>query len=502
MLIVSTILAICVVYVVFKLWNYRKLDYWEKRGVESPKASLIFGNIWEMMTGKKAMGEIYAEIYKQYKHLPWVGVYNWRNPFLMLCHPDLVRDIMVKEFNHFHDNIMESNDKTDPLLSRNPFVLKGDKWKETRTQLVPAFTSTKVKAVLPNVKIVAKRMVNYIRNNIDKTFELKELTTRFTTDNVFSIMYSMDSESFVEEKAHYWKMVRSIFVPSVSLTIRTTLMFFVPWLSNLLRLGFFPRSMTSALLKISSDTIKHRKENNLILNDMLTTFSELKSKKTGLNFSSFEIASHSAGFIADGLETSATSLSYALYEVAANPDVQERLYEEIKATIDTYGDDLSYENIQDMSYLDCVCSESLRLHPAGFFLTRSCTEEITLTSPYNENDKLFIERDTPVILPIYYFHMDPKYFPKPDIFDPDRFASENRSKIIRGSYLPFGDGPRICLGQKFGLIQMKLGLISILKDFKVTTNEKTITPLEIDPLYFIITAKGGLWVDFKERCDK
>lgn len=98
-----------------------------------------------------------------------------------------------------------------------------------------------------------------------------------------------------------------------------------------------------------------RKENKLAYEDMLTTLSELKNKKTGKNFSEIDIASHSAGFIVDGLETSASSLTFALYEVAANPEVQEKLYAEIKSMLDTYGNDLSYENIQDMNYLDCVC---------------------------------------------------------------------------------------------------------------------------------------------------
>lgn len=164
-----------------------------------------------------------------------------------------------------------------------------------------------------------------------------------------------------------------------------------------------------------------------------------------------------------------------------------------------------------------IILETLRLHPAGLFLTRNCTENCTLISPYNEKEAISIEKGLPIILPLYGLHMDPKYFSKPDVFDPERFAPENRSKIIRGSYLPFGDGPRICigkykgtflklilqhvyfLGQRFGLIQMKLGLINILKEFKVVPNQKTKTPLEIDPLYFITSAKGGLWVDFVER---
>lgn len=88
---------------------------------------------------------------------------------------------------------------------------------------------------------------------------------------------------------------------------------------------------------------------------MLEIYADLKGRKSGSNFSELEIASHAAGFITDGLETTAVGLSYVLYELSVNPEVQEKLYEEIKTMIDSHGEEIPYDVVQEMKYLDRVC---------------------------------------------------------------------------------------------------------------------------------------------------
>lgn len=145
--------------------------------------------------------------------------------------------------------------------------------------------------------------------------------------------------------------------------------------------------MNDALLKITANVIEERKSSkSKVYEDMLATLVELKNKKTAQNFGDVEIAAHAAGFIIDGLETSAISLSFALYEVAANSNVQEKLYQEIKSALETYGDDLSYENIQDMSYLDNVCSGCSNIpnennYPIKYFTSRKFEAASTFLIP-------------------------------------------------------------------------------------------------------------------------
>lgn len=91
--------------------------------------------------------------------------------------------------------------------------------------------------------------------------------------------------------------------------------------------------------------------------------------------------------------------------------------------------------------------ESLRLYPPALFLSKICTADYNLPPCTKSNNGIKLEKDTPVVIPIYALHRDAKYFPNPEKFDPDRFSDSNKSNILKGSYLPFGEGGRLCLGK-------------------------------------------------------
>lgn len=104
-------------------------------------------------------------------------------------------------------------------------------------------------------------------------------------------------------------------------------------------------------------------------------------------------------------------------------------------------------------------------------------------------------KGTYVVIPSYAFHRDPALFPEPDKFDPDRFSAERRHQIQPYSFLPFGEGPRICIGIKFGMLQTKLGLAMLLRKFRFETCAKTKIPLEIDSVSLLHIPKGGVWLN-------
>lgn len=92
-------------------------------------------------------------------------------------------------------------------------------------------------------------------------------------------------------------------------------------------------------------------------------------------------------------------------------------------------------------------SESLRKNPAGLALMKICTIPTEFPNPDPKKQPIKIEKDTPIIIPVYALHHDEKYFPNPERFDPDRFLPENKDSITKFTYLPFGDGPRVCIGK-------------------------------------------------------
>lgn len=137
--------------------------------------------------------------------------------------------------------------------------------------------------------------------------------------------------------------------------------------------------------------------------------------------------------------------------------------------------------------------ETLRKYPVIPQLHRKCTKDYTFP---NTNQTL--KEGERVTLSVMGLHYDPELFPEPEAFNPDRFSTENKQKITPFSYLPFGDGPRICLGARFAILQSKIGLAVLLKDFQFSINEKMKLPMSFSRKSIILAADGGIWLTAKK----
>nr|CAH7754536.1 unnamed protein product [Callosobruchus chinensis] len=106
-----------------------------------------------------------------------------------------------------------------------------------------------------------------------------------------------------------------------------------------------------------------------------------------------------------------------------------------------------------------------------------------------------LEAGTNVVFTIQPIHMDPEYYPEPEKFNPENFSEESKAKRPPFTFMPFGEGPRMCIGLRFGKMQSKVGLITVLDQYKVTLNKKTIYPMEYDIFSPVLSVKGGVWLD-------
>ncbi|XP_039300859.1 cytochrome P450 3A19-like [Nilaparvata lugens] len=167
------------------------------------------------------------------------------------------------------------------------------------------------------------------------------------------------------------------------------------------------------------------------------------------------MASQTFLFILAGHETTSASLCFLLYELAVNQEMQQKLYDEIKAV----DGDITYETIKELEYMDMIFNEMLRKYPAAPVLIRLCVKDFILPNGF------LIRKGTQVMIPVYALQKDPKYFPQPDKFEPERFSKRAPiHKIVPFSFMPFGEGPRYCIGKRFGIASVKLGLIHICRN--------------------------------------
>lgn len=113
-----------------------------------------------------------------------------------------------------------------------------------------------------------------------------------------------------------------------------------------------------------------------------------------------------------------------------------------------------------------------------------------------------VEKGTVIILPVHALMNDEQYYPNPDSFEPERFMPENgglKKYKEKGLYYGFGEGPRICLGMRFALTQLKCALAMLITKYEVLVHEKTRTDNKFDPAYFLSRLDGGIWLNFIER---
>ena len=127
------------------------------------------------------------------------------------------------------------------------------------------------------------------------------------------------------------------------------------------------------------------------------------------------------------------------------------------------------------------------------FINRTCTKDYKVPGT-----SFTIPKGTPMYIPTLGFHMDPKYFPEPEKFDPDRFSFENKGKIVTGTFIPFGQGPRMCLGKNFIRMEGRCYLANMIRSFRFFPSDKTIKTLAWDTMGQG-KIKGGLWVKLERR---
>lgn len=178
------------------------------------------------------------------------------------------------------------------------------------------------------------------------------------------------------------------------------------------------------------------------------------------------------------------------YELVKNPEIQKKLQEEIdQVNQKLNGKEINYEELQKMKYLDQVVSEALRMWPAAPMIDRQCSKTFMLEY---DGKKLEFEAGKNFYMLIYGIHHDEKYFPNPEQFDPDRFSEENKNKINRDAYIPFGVGPRNCVGSRFALMEMKAIFYALLLEFNFEPTEETEFPIKIAKNQIMFALENGL----------
>lgn len=494
-----------------QLYYRHKFSYWRKRGVPYAEPTSLFGNFKNCLLQRECVGQFMQRMYNEGAGKPFYGTYVVTRPALVLRDPDLIKTILVKDFNTFYERNARSNHKTDPL-SQNLFLLKGPAWRILRAKMTPIFTSLRLKQMFPLVSTCAENLKNYIDQYCTngKPVEMKESAAKYSTDVVTTCAFGIESNCLMDPNAEFRRFGRQVFEFSAYRSFEFMASFMLPFVVKLMNVKFFSSETTNFLKKAFWDTIREREEKNIQREDIMQLLIQLKNEDAKANgvaphnrvskgaaqedvlvLKGDILVAQAAIFFIAGFESQATTIAVTLYELAMQPHLQTRLRNEILDVIKKNQGKLPYEDVRDMEYMHMVVSESLRKVPVLPILDRVAGTDYVIPGT-----NITIEKGTTVYVPLLGLHMDPDVYPDPDRYDPERFSEEKRKTRHPYMYLPFGEGPKYCLGKTLGLVSVKTALANILANFEVLTCAESPKRIQLDPKAMILAVAGGIRLKF------
>ncbi|XP_053280115.1 cytochrome P450 3A40 [Pleuronectes platessa] len=473
---IETWTLIVFVITLIAVYGYAPYGVFKKLGIRGPKPLPFIGTFLEY---RKGVHNVDTDCFNKYGRM-W-GCYDGRQPLLAIMDTAMIKTVLVKECYSVFTNRRDFG-LNGPLRDAVSIV-EDEEWKRIRNVLSPSFTSGRLKEMYT---IMFKHSTNLIESlhkkvRADEVIEVKEVFGPYSMDVVTSTAFSVDIDSINHPSdpfvTNIKKMVKFNFMNP--LLVLTVLFPFLGPVFDKMDLALFPTDVIKYFYRFLQMIKTDRKEadhKNRV--DFMQLMVDSQVSENNKNDSSLqkgltdhEILAQAMIFIFAGYETTSSTLGFISYLLATHPHIQKILQKEIDETFPEKCEP-TYEAVMQMEYLDMVVNESMRLYPIANRLER-------MTKASVEVNGVTVPKGVVVMVPIYALHRDPALWPEPEAFKPERFSKENKGNIDPYAFLPFGAGPRNCIGMRFALLAMKLSLVMILQNFSFVTCKETQIPLEL-----------------------
>ncbi|XP_063958640.1 cytochrome P450 3A24-like isoform X2 [Lytechinus pictus] len=496
-----------------EIWN---LTYFWRKGIKCPRPLPLFGNILSTTKG------FYLYMYNcKEKYGKIFGFYLFRRPVVVISDPDILKDILVKSFSKFtnHDTFVLKNRPLDQSL----LDLRDQRWKDVRTVITPTFSALKMKQMSPLINECCDVLVTYLqkKREEDNDISIFSVFESFTTDGIAECAFGLQVDAQNNPDNQFVKHAKAIMEASVKSPVAMLAGIFPPsaYLFNALDIGLIPAATRTFFRDVVVKAIDMRKQSpnserkdflqlmmnahndddigskvNKDTNDLHNLIEEhsdnplSSTQKTQLTMD--EIFAQALLFFAGGYDTTSLTLGFLAYSLATNPDIQDQLIKEVDEMTPTR-DSVDYNAVAKMSLLDMVVCETLRLYPPAVVGERCCGETHTVRG-------LTIEKGSQIFYSMYNIHRDPSLWPEPEKFDPSRFSKQNRANRHPMAWIPFGAGPRNCIGMRFALMEIKMATVRILQKFRFVPSANTVIPVKFGTGENL-KPDGGMFLGIEER---
>ncbi len=391
--------------------------------------------------------------------------------------PEGVHDVLV---NHY-DNFLKGRGRTRSwkLIGQGILLSDGELHKRQRRLAQPAFHRQRVATYAEEMVSGAARCS--ARWQDGQTLDIWPEMLRLTLGVVGHTLFSADVESQNDEVGSALRDVmvrfRAFKLPGSGLLDRLPL-------PQIARLHRGQRRLRELVLKL----IEERRRTGRDHGDLLSMLILAEDEDSADVMTSEQVWQEALTIFVGGFDTIATALMWTFYALSQNPEVEARLHDELDAVI-VDGRPASFEDLRHLQYTERVLSEALRLYPPTWRLVRRAIRDF----PIGEH---CIPADSLVVLCQYTMHRDPRFFPEPEVFDPQRWTPEARTARPSYSFFPFGGGPRRCLGESFAITEGVLVLATLARHWRLRLDEGH--KVEVLPQH-LLRAKTGMRMRLEHR---
>ncbi|NP_001352285.1 cytochrome P450 9e2-like [Mycetomoellerius zeteki] len=461
----------------------------------------IFGSTISIIFRRISFIDFIQKVYNLDPNSKYLGFYFMMNPILVIRDLELIKNILVKNFEAFPDR-QAFSDTNDILFKNNLFSLHGEKWRNVRNLLSPSFTSSKMKMMFTLMSECAVDLTKFLSTLPvnEESINTKDVFSKYTNDVIATCAFGIKINSVKDPTNKFYiygKEITSNF-KGVVRGIKFLFLGTFPRISRILNIKILNDYVSNFFKDIIKTTIMTRDAEHITRPDMLQLMMDIRGKEGRRELDIDDMTAQAFIFFLGGFETSSTAMCFAAHEIAANPEIQMKLQQEIDKALEESNGEVSYEVINRLEYLDAVINETLRLYPPIGFLERKCQKTFELPSALPDKKPFIMKKGMLVWIPMSAIQHDEKYYDNPEKFDPERFLDNKMHNSW--CYMPFGLGPRMCIANRFAMLEVKILLFHLLARCDLKPSVKTATPMKFSKDGFLMP-EDGFWLNIQRRKD-
>jgi len=382
-----------------------------------------------------------------------------KNTWVFTRNPESIKYILQKNHKNYHKSKLQTEDLAK-YIGHGLLTSNGEFWRIHRRMVQPAFHKKKLEGLMG---IMCQTIVSELEAiAVDTEKDIFPLMGDLAFQVVAQSLFSADN---IRKRM---LLLKDITTRNQEMLVKEMRQPYLMWwyrLNGDIKEHLeYSKEAKSILNEVVQERVDSGQEKDDLLDMLLSARYE-----DGASMSRSQLLDEVMILFTAGHETTANALSFSISLLALHPEVQEKLYQEVKSI--SFDDDAIFEQIRKLQFTQQCIEEGMRLYPPAYFMDRVSLEEDTVDGAFHNGGTVWL-------MSLYELHRHPNYWKTPDEFNPDRFGPEKR-KNFSDFYFPFGAGPRMCVGNNFAMYEMMITLAILIKKFKLTTSKKRI---EINPL--------------------